>query len=57
LPAGDPLAGLQGPANALILHTDLLGQIAIHQLEGGLTMTAYALVSDLVTIRRRATRE
>ena len=51
---GDPLAGLRGTANALILSTDLLGDIAIHQPEGGLTMTAYALVSDLVTVRRRA---
>jgi homoserine dehydrogenase len=50
----DPLAGLRGTANALVLRTDLLGDIAIHQPEGALTMTAYALVGDLVTVRRRA---
>jgi homoserine dehydrogenase len=53
LPEGDLLAGLRGTANAIVLQTDLLGEIAICQLSGGLTQTAYALVSDLVTIRRR----
>lgn len=50
---GDVLAGLRGMANALVLRTDLLGEVAICQLEGSLTATAYALLSDLVTIRRR----
>ena len=45
--------GVRGQANALVLSTDLLGEIAIGQLDGGLTHTAYALLSDLVTIRRR----
>ena len=53
LPAGDPLAALRGQANALILRTDLLGDVVITQLDGGLTQTAYALVSDLVEVRRR----
>jgi len=53
LPETDLLAGLRGMANALILQTDLLGEIAISQLTGGLTQTAYALLTDLVTIRRR----
>jgi len=39
--------------NALVLQTDLLGEIAICQLDGSLTQTAYALLSDVVTIRRR----
>ena len=43
LPADDLLAGLRGQANALILRTDLLGEIAICQLDGSLTQTAYAL--------------
>ena len=54
LEADDVLAQLRGTANALVLHTDLLGDIAIHQLGGDVTMTAYALLSDLITIRRRA---
>ena len=53
LPAGDILAGLDGQQNALILETDLLGEMAIVQIDSGLTATAYALVSDLVTIGRR----
>jgi homoserine dehydrogenase len=54
LPGEDLLAQLRGKSNALILQTDLLGDIAIHQLGGDVTMTAYALLSDLVTLRRRA---
>ena len=53
LPETDLLAGLRGLANALVLQTDLLGEIAICQLGGSLTQTAYALLSDLITIRRR----
>lgn len=53
LPGDDLLAGLRGQSNALVLRTDLLGDVAICQLDGSLTHTAYALLSDLVTIRRR----
>jgi homoserine dehydrogenase len=53
LPESDLLAGLRGTANALILDTDLLGNVAVCQLDGGLTHTAYALLSDLLTIRKR----
>jgi homoserine dehydrogenase len=53
LPETDMLAGLRGLANAIILQTDLLGDVAIGQLSGGLTQTAYALLTDLVAIRRR----
>ncbi len=52
LPQADLLAGLRGVANALILDTDTLGRVVICQLDGGLTHTAYALLSDLVTIRK-----
>jgi homoserine dehydrogenase len=53
LPPTDLLAGLRGMANALVLETELLGELAIVQLEGSLTQTAYALFTDLVTIARR----
>ncbi|MGE5362458.1 MAG: hypothetical protein ACM3NQ_25860 [Bacteroidales bacterium] len=49
----DPLGQLRGMQNSLVLQTDLMGDIAISQLGGGLTQTAYALLSDLVTVRRR----
>jgi len=52
LSARDLLAGLEGQQNALILRTDLLGELAIVQRGAGLTQTAYALLSDLLTIAR-----
>jgi homoserine dehydrogenase len=52
LPEHDLLAGLDGQQNAIIFRTDLLDEIAVVQRGGGLTQTAYALVSDLVTIAR-----
>jgi len=48
----DLLAGLEGQQNALVLHTDLLGEIAIVQRGSGLTQTAYALLSDLIAVGR-----
>jgi homoserine dehydrogenase len=53
LPASDVLAALDGKANALVLQTDVLGEIAVCQLEGNLSHTAYALLSDLVTVVKR----
>ena len=54
LDGDDLLAQVRGKANVLVLRTDLLGDVAIHQLGGDLTMTAYALLTDLITLRRRA---
>jgi homoserine dehydrogenase len=50
LPASHLFATLAGQQNAMQLETDLLGSFAIAQLGGGLTQTAYALVSDLVGV-------
>lgn len=52
VPAGDLLAQLTGMANALVLETDLLGEVAIVQRDGGLTQTAYALLTDLLSLPR-----
>ena len=49
----DPLAVLDGQGNALELDTWPLGRIVITQRDGGLEKTAYALLTDLVTIARR----
>jgi homoserine dehydrogenase len=49
----DPLYGLEDLENALYLNTDLLGQVGIVQRSGGLTQTAYALLSDLASISAR----
>jgi len=53
LDAGDPLAIVDGQANALELDADPVGRIVITQRDGGLEKTAYGLVSDLVTVARR----
>jgi homoserine dehydrogenase len=52
LPGDDLLASVEGPQNAIVLQTDLVGEIAIVQRGSGLTQTAYALLSDLTTIAR-----
>ena len=53
LPASHLFSTLGGQQNALQLDTDLLGSFTIAQLGGGLTQTAYALVTDLVAVARR----
>jgi homoserine dehydrogenase len=53
LPLDDPLAQLPGQGNALELDTWPLGRIVITQRDGGLEKTAYALLSDLVTVAKR----
>jgi homoserine dehydrogenase len=53
LDADDPLAILEGQANALELDTWPLGRIVVTQRDGGLEKTAYALLSDLIGVVRR----
>lgn len=50
LDASDPLAILDGQANALEIETEPLGRIVITQRDGGMEKTAYALLADLFTI-------
>jgi homoserine dehydrogenase len=52
LAGDDPLAILDGQANALELDTWPLGRIVITQRDGGLEKTAYALLSDLIDIAK-----
>ena len=52
LDVSDPLAGLDGQANALEIETDILGRVVITQRDGGLEKTAYALFSDLMTVAK-----
>ncbi len=54
LDARDPLATTDGQANALEIDTWPLGRVVIMQRGGGLEKTAYALLTDLVTIAKRA---
>jgi homoserine dehydrogenase len=51
LPLGDPLAG-GGPDAALILQTDLMGEIGVLERGATVDQTAYAVLSDLLAIAR-----
>jgi homoserine dehydrogenase len=51
LPAGDPLCGA-GSDSALVLETDLMGEIAVLERGGTVEQTAYGLLSDLIAIAR-----
>ncbi|BCS31673.1 homoserine dehydrogenase [Luteitalea sp. TBR-22] len=52
LAADDPLAILDGPANAIEFDTWPLGRVVMTQRDGGLEITAYALLADLVSVCR-----
>jgi homoserine dehydrogenase len=49
IPLGDPLAG-SGPDAALVLETDILGEIGVFERGADVDQTAYALLSDLLRI-------
>ena len=51
LAASDPLCG-SGSDSALVLETDLMGEIAVLERGGTVEQTAYGLLSDLVTVAR-----
>ncbi|HYM22401.1 MAG TPA: hypothetical protein VEU08_04315 [Vicinamibacterales bacterium] len=53
LPEDDLLASVEGRQNAIVFHTDLVGEIAVVQRGSGLTQTAYALLADLLAISAR----
>jgi homoserine dehydrogenase len=48
---GDPLSG-SGPDAALVLETDLMGEIGVFERGADVDQTAYALLSDLLEIVR-----
>ena len=49
IPFGDPLSG-SGPDAALVLETDLMGEIGVFERGATVDQTAYALLSDLLEI-------
>jgi homoserine dehydrogenase len=51
IPLGDPLSG-SGPDAALVLETDLMGEIGVFERGATVDQTAYALLSDLLEIVR-----
>jgi homoserine dehydrogenase len=53
IPLGDPLSG-SGPDAALVLETDLMGEIGVFERGATVDQTAYALLSDLIQVVREA---
>jgi len=51
IPLGDPLSG-SGPDAALVLQTDLMGEIGVFERGADVDQTAYALLSDLLEVVR-----
>jgi homoserine dehydrogenase len=51
IPFGDPLSG-SGPDAALVLATDLMGEIGVFERGATVDQTAYALLSDLLEVVR-----
>jgi homoserine dehydrogenase len=51
IPLGDPLSG-SGPDAALVLETDLMGEIGVFERGATVDQTAYALLSDLIQVVR-----
>lgn len=52
LPLDDPLASVGGATNAITLETDLLGDITLIGAGAGKLETGYAILSDLLAMRR-----
>jgi homoserine dehydrogenase len=50
VPSDSLFGNLQGTSNALVIHTDLMGELVIVENHPGITQTAYALLSDLIRI-------
>ncbi len=52
LPLDDPLASVGGSTNAITLETDLMGEITLIGAGAGKLETGYAILSDLMAIKR-----
>lgn len=50
LAENDPLARLEGTTNAIVLQTDLMGDLTIIEHDPGVAQTAYGLLADLVAV-------
>jgi homoserine dehydrogenase len=56
VPSTSILGSVRGTSNALVLQTDLMGEIAIIENDPGIEQTAYALLSDMIAVHERAAR-
>jgi homoserine dehydrogenase len=51
LPTDDPLYGVSGAANAVTFHTELLSAVTVSGPGAGKVETAYAILSDLLSLK------
>ncbi|EGH44747.1 homoserine dehydrogenase [Pseudomonas syringae pv. pisi str. 1704B] len=56
LPNSDALAGVSGATNAVSFQTNLLGPVTISGAGAGRVETAYALLSDIISIHKNKTK-
>jgi len=52
VPLASVLGSVRGTSNALVLETDLMGEITIVEIDPGVEQTAYALLSDMISTRK-----
>ena len=57
LPISDALAGVSGATNAVTFETNLLGPVTVVGAGAGRIETAYALLSDIVSIHKNKTKQ
>jgi homoserine dehydrogenase len=50
------LGSVRGTSNVLVMKTDLMGEIAMVEYDPGVNQTAYALLSDLLTVHQNIAR-
>jgi len=56
VPRSSVLGCVHGTSNVLIIDTDLMGEIAVVENDPGIGQTAYALLSDMMTIHQKLAR-
>jgi len=52
VPCASVFGSLGGTSNALVIKTDLMGEIAVVENDPGVEQTAYALLSDLISVHK-----
>jgi homoserine dehydrogenase len=52
VPRASVFGSLGGTSNALVIKTDLMGEIAVVETDPGVEQTAYALLSDLIVVHK-----
>ncbi|HEY4028084.1 MAG TPA: homoserine dehydrogenase [Candidatus Dormibacteraeota bacterium] len=57
VPHGHPLAGVEGPANAVYIEGDLVGQVLLQGLGAGGRPTASSVVGDIIDLARSIHRQ